>query len=142
MWHWLPIVPLVLTLIPAVFGGFIGTKFTLGFLGWFITHMNQSVNFEEEYLIGSQAEVTVPIQGTRLGEITYAVAGRRYNASARAANPDAHFKGGAQVVIADIVDDVIVVEPFLDELGKFDAQLDQKITLATAEPAKDTEKNT
>jgi hypothetical protein len=136
MWRWLPF-PVEFTVLPAIVISAVCTKFTVNMLGALASKMDQSVNFEESYLIGAIGEVSVPIKGTGLGEITYTVSGRRYNASARGTKPDALLKGGSQVLIVDMVENIFHVEPFepaIDEGADFDARL-QIGDSATDKPA-------
>jgi hypothetical protein len=105
----------------AVVGGAIGAKFMLWMVGSIGSKMYQSHTFTNDDIIGLQAEVTVPVQGTGMGEVVYVVGGTRYTSSARATKPDAAaIARGSKAIICDVRDDVAYIEPWTDSALAFD----------------------
>jgi hypothetical protein len=78
--------------------------------------MNVSSVVRVNELIGHPAEVLIPIQKGRVGEVTYISGSTRLQAPAKPATPDMEFKRGAKVMISDIKDGFVYVEPWDDIL--------------------------
>jgi hypothetical protein len=61
-------------------------------------------------IIGSQAEVTIPIKKGQTGEIIVVVEGGRLNYGARGSDPEQEFHKGEVVVISRSVSSIVYVE--------------------------------
>lgn len=103
-----------LTVAPAIIISLLITGQVLRLLRWMVFKMNVSSVVRVNQLIGHPAEVLIPIQKGRVGEVTYVSGSTRLQAPARPARPDMEFKRGAKVMISDIKDGVVYVEPWDD----------------------------
>lgn len=131
MWRLLPFLDPALSLPVALTGGVLATRATLTVIGALASRLHQSGSFSQESLIGLQAEITVPVNAGRTGELTCIAGGPRYTLSARALNPEAAFRRGALVIIADVKDDVAYIEPWPDD---FAITVEDSQTLTAAPP--------
>lgn len=114
LWHYLPILPLGMTIPVATACGVFFTKLTLDGLGWVTNRMFSSVNFTDASVIGHTGEVTVVIPTARIGEIMVMAGGTRETYSARSKIDCPDLKRGASVIIVDLEDGVALVEPWAD----------------------------
>ncbi|HEY9867777.1 MAG TPA: hypothetical protein V6D08_01100 [Candidatus Obscuribacterales bacterium] len=105
-----------LTVPPAIIISLLITGQVLSLLRWMMFKMNVSSVVRVNELIGHPAEVLIPIQKGRVGEVTYVSGSTRLQAPAKPARPDMEFKRGAKVMISDIKDGVVYVEPWDDIL--------------------------
>jgi hypothetical protein len=105
-----------LSLIPALFCGWLGYSIMSAMTSAITSRMHVSTTFDERDLIGSTAEVTVPISTGRLGEITYVANAVRTTAPAKSVDGAVSFKASAKVIIIDIKDGIIYVEKCPEEL--------------------------
>jgi membrane protein implicated in regulation of membrane protease activity len=98
---------------------------------WLIVHGGVSTEAKVENMVGQIGEITVPIGSGRTGEITYVMGSKRYQAAARAISGDADIKKGTKVMIAEVRDHLVLVEPLAQ------SDLEQLIQMAdtkTSEP--------
>lgn len=100
------------SLVPAAICSLMITGQVMRALGWMIRQMNVTSQADVSDLIGQRADVTVPIQGGEVGEVVFVIGLSRYNKSARALNPETSFAQGSKVIISDIDDHVLLVEPW------------------------------
>jgi hypothetical protein len=128
-WRLLQFLPIQFTVPIALAGGFFGTMLTLHLMGVLARSLSSSSSFSQASLIGLQAEVTVPVQAGKTGEITCVAGGPRYTCSARTLQSDTIFKRGAQVIICDMRDDIAYVEPWPDNLESFEPLDSQELLL-------------
>lgn len=119
LWRLTPL-PLLFTLPLAIVGGTIGAKFMLWMVGSIGSKMYQSHTFTHDDIIGLPAEVSVPVQGTGMGEIVYVVGGTRHTLSARVNTPELVIARGTRAIICDVRDDVAYIEPWTDASLGFD----------------------
>ncbi len=114
----LKIVPLlgIWSLIPAAIVSLLVTGQVLRAFGWMVRQMHVTSQPDTGDLIGQRADVTVPIQAGQVGEVVFVIGLSRYNKSARALNPEAIFEQGSKVIISDIEDHVVLVEPWKEFL--------------------------
>jgi len=101
-----------LSLVPAIAVGLIMRNVTMMLLRWFIRQSHVSTTSRVEECIGTSAEVCVSIQPGRTGEITYVLGSKRYNMPAKSNAPESVYKRGARVMISDVRDGVVFVEPW------------------------------
>lgn len=104
----------------AILGGVVGYNWTSQFTSMLVDRMHASTSFTGEQMIGRMAEVTVSIEGSKLGEVTYSAHGVRQTAPARAADATSKFKAGSQVMLADLKDGIYYVEPWLYDVEASD----------------------
>lgn len=104
------------SMVPAAIFGLLVTGQVMRALGWMVSQMNVTSQADASDLIGQRADVTVPIQGGDVGEVVFVVGLSRYNKSARALNPDTSFNQGSKVIISDVEDNVVLVEPWKEFL--------------------------
>ncbi|HEY9712623.1 MAG TPA: hypothetical protein V6C72_04090 [Chroococcales cyanobacterium] len=107
-WPWLGIV----TLVPAL-----GTALGLSFcfrklLALMMRHMHTSSHAKTTDLIGQVAEVNIPMHDGRQGEVTYVIHSKRINHSARPTKGDMDIAKGTKVLIVQVKDHMVLVEPY------------------------------
>jgi len=103
------------TILAAIFGLLV-TGQVMRVLGWMVRQMHVTSQPDTEDLIGQRADVTVPISPDSIGEVVYVIGLSRYNKSARAVNPEATFSQGSKVIISDVDNHVVLVEPWKEFL--------------------------
>lgn len=130
-WRLLPFLPVTFTLPIAIAAGLLGTKLTLYLMGAVVNRMFSSASFQQDTLIGAEAEVTVSIDAIRTGEITCLARGPRYSLSARSLRPEDTFKRGARVIISDIRSDIAYVERWPEDDFGMDGTPEGQATLDT-----------
>jgi hypothetical protein len=99
----------------AIVGGIGGAKMTMNMVSWLTRRLFESHTFSNDDVIGLEAEVSVPVTATGMGEVMYVKGGRRYTSSARATKSDASFGRGAKTIICDIRDDVAYIEAWQED---------------------------
>ncbi|MBC7999173.1 MAG: hypothetical protein IAF58_14585, partial [Leptolyngbya sp.] len=102
----------LISLIPAILAGFIMRNVTMMMLRWFVQHSHVSTTTRVEEAIGYEALVCVSIQPGKTGEITYVLGSKRYNMPAKSETADHEFKRGSKVMISDIREGVVFVQPW------------------------------
>jgi hypothetical protein len=104
----------LLSLIPAIAAG-LGVNWILkAIIRWMFTKLESSTSVVRGDLIGQPAAVSVPISGSRVGEITCVAYAKRHTFPAKPVNPQDDFKKGAPVVISGFAGNVACVEPWTD----------------------------
>lgn len=106
----------IFSLIPAALVGLLITGQVIRAMGWMIRQMHVTSQPDTADFIGQRADVTVPIESGEVGEVVFVVGLSRYNKSARAVNPEAHFEQGSKVIISDVENNVVLVEPWKEFL--------------------------
>jgi hypothetical protein len=101
-----------LSLVPAIAVGLIMRNATMMLLRWFVSQSHVSTTSRVEEAIGHAAEVCVSIQPGRTGEVTYVLGSKRYNMPAKSAVAENEYKRGAKVMIADVREGVVFVDPW------------------------------
>jgi len=104
----------LISLAPAVVVGVIATRILLFVMHWMFAKMEVSSVAVVEELIGTYATVTVPITTGRVGEITYIVESKRFTAPAKPLNGASEFAKGTKVMISEIRDNIMYIEPWTD----------------------------
>jgi membrane protein implicated in regulation of membrane protease activity len=113
--HTFPVVG-YLSLIPAiVFSYCVSFTFKL-FVRWLMKVTEVSSESKVGDLVGQVAEVNIPFNDGATGEITYVVGSKRYNSPAKPFKPGVTFTRGSKVMIVDIKDHLVLVEPYADVL--------------------------
>lgn len=105
-----------LTALPAAMVSMFITSQVLRLLRLMVYKLDVSSVARVNELIGQQGEILTPIRGGHLGEVTYVLGSKRLTAPAKAAKPDWEFKLGDKVMISDLRDNVVYVEPYQDLL--------------------------
>lgn len=103
-----------ISLIPAIAAGVIMRQVGQYALRTFVRASHVSTASKVEDAIGHSAEVSVSIQPGRTGEITYVLGSKRYNMPAKSQQEESEFKRGAKVLICDIKNGVVFVEPWTE----------------------------
>lgn len=101
-----------LSLVPAILVGLIMRNATMMMLRWFVRQSHVSTTSRVEEAIGHLAEVCVSIQPGRTGEVTYVLGSKRYNMPAKSNEKESEYKRGSKVMIADVRDGVVFVDPW------------------------------
>ena len=101
-----------LSLVPAIAVGLIMRNVTMFMLRWFVRQSHVSTTSRVEECIGHAAEVCVSIQPGRTGEVTYVLGSKRYNMPAKSTLADSEYKRGSKVLISDVRDGVVFVDPW------------------------------
>jgi hypothetical protein len=104
----------IFALIPATILGVIGYRAMTAVMNNVADKLYSSSTHKEEDVIGTVAELTVPIAPGRTGEIIYLNHKTRHVAPAKAKDPTSELSKTSKVMIADIVDGVFIVEPYED----------------------------
>jgi membrane protein implicated in regulation of membrane protease activity len=104
----------ITSLVPAIFVGFIATRILSFVVQWMALNMEVSSAAVVEDLVGTIADVIVPISAGRLGQICYVIQSKRYTAPAKAFGSETEIGKGDKVMIAEIRDHVMYVEPWTD----------------------------
>ena len=102
----------LVSLVPAVAVGLIMRNAIMMLLRWFVRQSHVSTTSRVEEAIGHAAEVCVSIQPGRTGEVTYVLGSKRYNMPAKSAIAESEYKRGAKVMIADVREGVVFVDPW------------------------------
>ena len=90
---------------------FVITRQVLFALSWMVAKMHVSSEAKAEDIIGQIATVCLSIDAGHTGEVTYVVGQSLYNSPARANDNKSVFKKGSKVIICDLRDNVVFVEP-------------------------------
>lgn len=106
----------IFSLMPAAIFGLLITSQVMRVMGWMVRQMHVTSQPDTNDFIGQRADVTVPIQNGEVGEVVFVVGLSRYNKSARAVNPEASFEQGSRVIISDVENNVVLVEPWKEFL--------------------------
>lgn len=104
---WLGVITLAIAVVVSLVTGAIYKSM----IRWMMRNMHTSSHSKESDIIGQLAQVNTPIQGDRLGEVTFVVQSKRINATAKPAQPGLEFKKGSQVLIVGKSGPVVLVEP-------------------------------
>ena len=104
----------LLTLIPAVIIAALTTTLFNSLICWTIDSLQSPSLHSQEDLIGTIAEVNVPMSGNQIGEIVYMIDSGRINCAAKPAKEGVAFKRGAKVMIVEIKDHIAYIEPVTD----------------------------
>jgi len=107
----------LISLAPAVVVGVIATRVLLFVMHWMFAKMEVSSVAVVEDLIGTYATVTVPITKGRVGEITYIVESKRFTSPAKPLKQENEFSKGSKVMIAEIRDNIMYIEPWTDSFN-------------------------
>ena len=83
-------------------------------IAFLFEHMGSSSEARVEDLVGRMAEVTVPIGTGKIGEITYIIKSKRYSSPARSLDPELPLTKRAKVIISELQDHLMIVEPWTD----------------------------
>lgn len=102
------------SLLPAALAGGLSTAAMLRLMRWMVFKMRVSSHVHVVDLVGMQAEVLTPIAGGKVGEVTYVAGSKRMSAAARSKSSGQEFRRGDRVMIADVLDGVLYVEPWQD----------------------------
>jgi len=101
-----------LSLVPAIATGLVMRNVVMFMLRWFVRQSHVSTTSRVEECIGHAAEVCVSIQPGRTGEVTYVLGSKRYNMPAKMIAAEGEYKRGSKVLISDVKDGVVLVDPW------------------------------
>ncbi|MCC7531124.1 MAG: hypothetical protein IT342_21635 [Candidatus Melainabacteria bacterium] len=101
-----------ISLLPAIAVGLLMRNVTMMMLRWFVRQSHVSTTSRVEEAIGHAAEVCVSIQPGRTGEVTYVLGSKRYNMPAKSSVAESEYKRGAKVMITDVREGVVFVDPW------------------------------
>jgi len=102
--------------LPAAFVAGCITRVILNVMSYVVAKMFVTTVAREDELIGQLAEVSVGIEPGGMGQVTYVVGYKRLICPARAAQKNVALKRGTRVIVTDIRDRVVYVEPWTDSL--------------------------
>lgn len=105
----------LISLIPALLVGAVISNAMFNALGLFMTKLSSSTNFQDESLIGTVGELTLPIGPNNMGEIVISNINGRHNGPAKPYNPDQEIKKLTKVIVSDYRDGIFYVVPYEDE---------------------------
>ncbi len=104
-----------LTVVPAVMIAAWIARLLLSAMSYITEKMFVTSGHNEAELIGHMAKVKVGIEPGGMGQIIYVIGSKRFLCPARAISENMQFKHGTRVMIADIRDHVMYIEPWVDE---------------------------
>jgi hypothetical protein len=102
----------MLSLVPAIIIGWVAANSFLCLMGCMVSRMYSSTNFSKQSLIGALGELTISMPAGATGEVVVSTGSSRYTSPAKAHNPAQSLDRLAKVVVVDIRDGVLIVEPF------------------------------
>jgi membrane protein implicated in regulation of membrane protease activity len=103
-----------LSLAAALILGILGTRWLNILFNTFAQSSYASSEARVADMIGREAEVSVPVQDGRIGEILYVSHSKRFNFPARSSKVGQTFAKGSHVMISDYRDHIAYVEPWTD----------------------------
>jgi membrane protein implicated in regulation of membrane protease activity len=80
---------------------------------WMAKHLDVSSELKMGDLVGQIAEVNIPFGDGSTGEVTYVVHSKLYNSPAKPFK-SGNFKRGSKVMIVEVQNSAVLVEPYLD----------------------------
>jgi len=80
---------------------------------WMSRHLDVSSDLKMRDLVGQIAEVNIPFDDRSTGEVTYVVHSKLYNSPAKPFKTGT-FKRGSKVMIVEVQNSALLVEPYLD----------------------------
>ncbi|HEY9756921.1 MAG TPA: hypothetical protein V6C97_17275 [Oculatellaceae cyanobacterium] len=106
--------PEIISLPIAVVAGWLAVQVVVHTIAWLFETMGSSSEARMEDLVGRMAEVTVPISAGKVGEITYIIKSKRYASPAKAIDPTQPLTKRTKVMISELQDHLMLVEPWTD----------------------------
>jgi membrane protein implicated in regulation of membrane protease activity len=106
--------PAIVSLPVAAIAGWLAVHLVVGVIAWLFETMGSSSEARTEDLVGRMAEVTIPIAAGKIGEITYIIKSKRYASPARAVDPTLPLSKRTKVMISELQDHLLLVEPWTD----------------------------
>lgn len=103
-----------LSIPPAIFASWVGSNIFKQGVRYMMKHLETSSVSKVSDLVGQLAEVNIPFKDGSTGEVTYIVHSKRLNSAARPFKPGSDFKRGMQVMIVEVKDHMVLVEPYAD----------------------------
>jgi hypothetical protein len=104
----------LLTIPPAMFAAWVGSNIFKQGVRWMMKNLETNTVSKVCDLVGQLAEVNIPFKDGSTGEVTYIVQSKRINSPARPFKPGCEFKRGMQVMIVEVKDHMVLVEPYAD----------------------------
>jgi hypothetical protein len=103
-----------LSIPPAMFAAWLGSNIFKQGMRWMMKNLETSSISKVGDLVGQLAEVNIPFKDGSTGEVTYIVQSKRINSAAQPFKPGCEFKRGMQVLIVEVKDHMVLVEPYAD----------------------------
>lgn len=102
----------VLTLIPALFLGWLFTKIFKTLISFCMRALTSRSPLSKEGIIGYTGEVQASIGAGSVGEVTYIVEGRLRNSAAKCITDDMSIQKGSKIMILKTEGHLVFVEPY------------------------------
>ncbi len=106
--------PEIVSVPVACLAGYVAVQMVVHVIAFLFENMGSSSEARVEDLIGRMAEVTVPIAAGKIGEITYIIKSKRYASPAKALDVTLELSKRAKVIISELQDHLMIVEPWTD----------------------------
>lgn len=106
--------PVFISLPVAVVSGWSAVQIMIHVIAWLFENLGSSSEAKMADLVGRMAEVTLPIGEGKLGEVTYIVKSKRYSSPAKSVDPALALTKRSKVMISEVADYVVLVEPWTD----------------------------
>ncbi len=107
-----------LSLAPAAVASFVATTLTQKMMGAFLGKLKPTGGLSLEQSIGTIGELTVSIPENGTGEVLFMLGDSRCNYPAKAAKAGATIKRATRVVILNIENRIVYVEPYDDLMSE------------------------
>lgn len=102
------------TLLPSFIFGWLSAKIYFRIIHFISSRMQASSTIRVRELIGHMAVVTIPIEPEHIGQIEYVAQSKRQTSAAKALTPEASFQKGARVMISELGEYFVYVEPWTE----------------------------
>jgi hypothetical protein len=106
--------PEIFSIPIAIFIGWIAVQIMVHTIAWIFENMGSSTEAKVADFVGRMAEVSVPIDIGKVGEVIYIINTKRYASAAKSVDPTVSFTKRSKVMIAEVRDHLIMVEPWSD----------------------------
>ncbi len=102
------------TLLPSFIFGWLSAKIYFRVIYFISSRMQASSTVRVQDLIGHMAIVIIPIEPGHIGQVEYVSQSKRQTSAAKALSPDLSYEKGARVMISDLGEYFVYVEPWTE----------------------------
>jgi membrane protein implicated in regulation of membrane protease activity len=106
--------PEIFSIPIAIFAGWVAVQVVVHSIAWLFENLGSSTEAKVADFVGRMAEVTIPIDVGKVGEVIYIINAKRYASAAKSIDPTVSFSKRSKVMIAEVRDHLIMVEPWTD----------------------------
>lgn len=102
------------TLLPSIVIGWLSANMYFRLMHFLSSRMQASSTVRVQDLIGHMAIVIIPIEPGHIGQIEYVSQSKRQTSAAKALSPEVSYEKGTRVMIADLGEYFLYVEPWTE----------------------------